>query len=86
MGRPMSSEWDDVCGTDAGYQRHRRRGEQPCYPCLQGQARRNADRTGSEFRGPQIPDMRRVRNGLPEPRPYIYRGSGCDAFTGEVVL
>lgn len=25
-------------------------------------------------------------NGLPEFRPYVYRGLGCDAFTGEVVL
>jgi hypothetical protein len=25
-------------------------------------------------------------NGLPEFRPYIYRGTGADAYTGEVVL
>jgi hypothetical protein len=25
-------------------------------------------------------------NGMPEFRPYVYRGLGCDAFTGEVVL
>lgn len=79
----MSSEWDDVCGTDAGYQRHRRRGEPQCYACLQAQARRNSDRTGSEFRGPQIPDTRQVRNGLPGFRPYAYRGTGADAYTGE---
>jgi hypothetical protein len=72
----------DACGTDAGYQRHRRHGEQPCYPCLQAQARRNAERKGSEYTGPQIPDPRRTRNGLPEFRPYVYRGTGADILTG----
>jgi hypothetical protein len=78
----LGQMWDDAqpCGTDAGYQRHRRRGERSCYPCLQAQARRQGRAC------PAVPDPRPVRNGLPEPRPYVYRGLGCDAFTGEVVL
>lgn len=27
------------CGTDAGYRRHRRAGEQPCGPCIEGSSR-----------------------------------------------
>lgn len=80
--------WDDLqpCGTDAAYQRHRRRGEQACYACLQAQARTKADLRGNAYAGPSVPDPRPVRNGIPEPVPYVYRGTGADAYTGEVVV
>lgn len=81
--------WDDAqpCGTEAAYQRHRRRGERACYACLQANGRTWQDKAaGRDYRAPKIPDPRQVRNGLPEPRPYVYRGLGWDAFTGEVVL
>lgn len=71
----------DACGTDTGYQRHRRAGERICYPCLQANARRHAERTRTEYAGPAMPDPRRVRNGLPV-RPYVYRGTGVDTLTG----
>jgi hypothetical protein len=81
--------WDELdlepCGTDAAYQRHRRRGERACYACLQAQARSHAEHRGGEYCGPSIPDPREVRNGLPPTRPYVYRGTGADAFTGEIV-
>ncbi len=81
-------QWPDLqpCGTPAAALRHSRRGEPVCYPCLQAMARAWQDRTGQEYRGPQVPDPRPVRNGLPGPRPYVYRGTGADAYTGEVVL
>lgn len=79
--------WPDQqpCGTEAAYLRHRRHGEQACYPCMQANARAGQDKRGGDYRGPLIPDPRQVRNGLPEPMPYVYRGTGADAFTGEVV-
>jgi len=84
----LGQTWDDAqpCGTEAAYQRHRRRKEPACYPCLQANARAHADQRGGEYTGPSVPDPRPLRNGLPEPKPYVYRGLGCDAFTGEVVL
>lgn len=71
----------DACGTDTGYQRHRRAGERICYPCLQANARRHAERTGTGYAGPATPDPRRARNGLPV-RFYVYRGTGVDTLTG----
>ena len=82
--------WNDLdlqpCGTLAAYTRHRRRREPACYACLQANARDYGERAGYTYEGPQIPDPRQVRNGLPVPKPYRYRGTGADAFTGEVVL
>lgn len=34
----------DACGTDAGYQRHRRRGERPCKSCRAAHAERERQR------------------------------------------
>lgn len=82
----LGQRWPDAqpCGTDAGYTGHLRRGERPCYSCRQANARRQATRGGREYIA--IFDPREVRNGLPEFRPYVYRGTGADAYTGEVVL
>ena len=86
----LGQSWDDYKlkphGTLAAYQRHLRKHEHACYPCMQADARDRAERLGSEYKGPKVPDPRRARNGLPVFRPYIYRGTGADAYTGEVVL
>lgn len=63
--------WNELdvkpCGTEAAYQRHYRRHEQACYPCLQAHARRDNGASG-----PLVPDPRPARNGLPEPGRYVY--------------
>jgi hypothetical protein len=69
------------CGTPAGARRHYRRGEKPCAACLAAQRGDQARRRGHEA-GAQTPDPREIRNGIPW-RPYRYRGTGADAFTGE---
>ena len=43
----------------------------------EAQARHRAGNGGSRY----VP--RQVRNGLPPLRPYVYRGTGYDLFTGE---
>ena len=48
----------DVCGTDAGYQRHRRAGEDPCDPCKE--ARRNYVRSHRAKRGGIADSSRRL--------------------------
>lgn len=73
------------CGTAAGARRHYRHGEKPCSDCATAarvQRSPNGYATGRESR---VPDLREIRNGLPF-RPYVYRGTGADAYTGEVVL
>jgi hypothetical protein len=50
-------------GTPAGILRHQRRGEPLCDDCLEGQHRRQAGVSRYE-----------PRNGLPEFRPYRWRG------------
>ncbi len=60
------------CGTPAAARRHYRRGEPLCEACAQAARRkRSGGRAGS-----QVADFREVRNGLPEFRPYVYRGAG----------
>lgn len=67
------------CGTPAAYRRHLRHGERPCSDCLA------AERVGRGYAVTAlVPDPRPVRNGIPV-RLYVYRGSGADAYTGEVV-
>ncbi len=39
-----------------------------------------AESRGSTASNTQSPDRREVRNGLPEPRFYVYRGAGYDIF------
>ena len=68
-------------GTDAARRRHQRRGEKPCLACQGGS--RHAKASGENRT--LVADTRPVRNGIPW-KPYIYRGSGADAYTGEVVL
>ena len=70
----LGKSWSEAqCGTEAAYLRHHRRGERACYSCMQANSRVHADRTGGDYRGPSIPDPRQVRNGLPAPKPYVYR-------------
>lgn len=38
----------DLCGTYKGYQRHRRRDEQACQPCLDANAARNRNRRAND--------------------------------------
>ena len=75
----MSRFDPDPCGTRAAYRRHLRDHEEPCYPCKQAMSRDVADRRGHTYRGPEVPDPRQVRNGLPAPN-YRYQGTGVDAF------
>lgn len=72
-------------GTPAGARRHYRRGEKPCFACMTAARNDAAARKGYQAGNTQVPDHRPVRNGLPF-RPYVYRGTGADAYTGEVVL
>jgi hypothetical protein len=70
------------CGTPAAAQRHRRRGEPTCQACLRAWREDTAQRRYGTTGGALSPDHREIRNGIPW-RPYIYRGTGVDAFTGE---
>ena len=82
----LGKTWSEAqCGTEAGHQLHVRRKERVCYSCMQGHDRYRADLRGYESTGPKVPDPRQVRNSLPPFRPYVYRGTGADAYTGEVV-
>ncbi len=68
------------CGTPAAARRHWRNGEPLDDACLQASRREKADRKG--FRdGAQSAARRETRNGLPEFRPYAYRGTGRDTLT-----
>ena len=72
------------CGTPAAYRRHLRHGDPPCAICLQAERLRTGERYGSDPWNPtQAPDRRAVRNGLPEFRPYVYRGLGYDQHEEE---
>lgn len=61
------------CGTAAGARRHYRRGEKPCPTCAQASRRDRNERTGY---GPGRGDFdpRPIRNGIPEPVAYTWRG------------
>jgi hypothetical protein len=81
----LGKTWSEAqCGTEGGHRQHYRRGERSCYSCMQAHDRYRAERRGCQSIGPGIPDPRPVRNGLPV-KLYVYRGTGADAFTGEVV-
>ena len=66
------------CGTEAGARRHYRRGEKPCPSCMHASRMKSRERRGSDpwntGNGEQALDLREVRNGLPEFRPYRWRG------------
>jgi hypothetical protein len=78
----------EPCGTPAAAQRHYRRGEKPCLSCAAAARTAKALRTGADpwdtSHGGGTWDPRPVRNGIPV-RLYVYRGTGADAYTGEVV-
>ena len=68
------------CGTPAAAKYHRRHGEPLCDACRQAERRQSAERRGSQpgsdqpGRWAKSPDRREIRNGLPEFKPYVYRG------------
>ena len=65
---------EQPCGTTAAAQRHYRRRERLCAACqLAVDLARNR-------LGTMRPDHREIRNGLPEFRPYRYRGLGYDQY------
>lgn len=68
------------CGTAAAYRRHQRNGETPDYECQQAAARDQADKGRNPSGRNLLADPRPRRNGLPEWRPYVYRGAGYDTF------
>jgi hypothetical protein len=68
------------CGTSAAARRHRRRGEPACEACLQAERLRIAQQRGGTAPSSLSIDRRHVRNGLPEFRPYVYRGTGDDIY------
>jgi hypothetical protein len=85
MAAPKWPEWRLApCGTLAAYRRHYRRGDPYCHTCRRANAERRGADPYSVAGGDAMPDLRPVRNGIPW-RPYVYRGTGADAFTGEVV-
>lgn len=63
------------CGTRAAYRRHLRRSERPCPACLEAE---RVAQPGTPSARPDRP--REIRNGLPEHRPYVYRGRGYDIY------
>lgn len=69
-------------GTSRGARAHYRRGERPCPACYQAMLTSQGTRGGYNG-GANSPDRRERRNGLPEFRPYVYRGLGFDALTGD---
>jgi hypothetical protein len=69
----MRPGWLKPCGTPAAARRHYRRGEPLDAACRAVEHRRLAG-NASEM----SPDYRETRNGLPEFRPYVYRGTGED--------
>ena len=74
---------EQPCGTPAAAKRHARRGEPPCPACAQAGRLAQAQRRGSDPYGTStraVPDLRPVRNGFPEFRPYVYRGLGYDIY------
>jgi hypothetical protein len=85
-----NSKWPEwrlaPCGTAAASRRHWRHGDPPCYTCRRADAERRGGNPYNRVAGlaDAMPDPRPVRNGIPW-RPYVYRGTGADAFTGEVV-
>jgi len=70
------------CGTPAAARRHWRHGEPPCEACLAAHRRQKAEALGHDA-GTHVPDRREIRNGLPEFRPYVYRGTGYDQYEQE---
>lgn len=71
------------CGTSAAVRRHHRRGEPLCEACAAEQRRVGAERKGCAS-GNHTPDLREIRNGLPEFVPYVYRGTGYDTLTAHL--
>jgi hypothetical protein len=68
------------CGTPAAARRHYRHGEPPCGACLAANQNEKARQMGHQGGGQSI-DRRDIRNGIPEFRPYVYRGTGRDDLT-----
>jgi hypothetical protein len=74
------------CGTTAGARRHYRAGEKPCPACLEANRQiKRIERGTAPAAAREFPAQRAVRNGIPW-KPYVYRGTGADACTGEVVI
>lgn len=67
-------------GTASGARRHYKRGEKPCEECKRANRQAKTQATGGA--GAQTPEIREIRNGLPEFVPYKYRGTGKDTLTG----
>jgi hypothetical protein len=71
--------WDlKPCGTAAAARRHYRRGEPLDQACLAAARRQYAETRGRGGAPEQFSAPRETRNGLPEFRPYVYRGTGED--------
>jgi hypothetical protein len=84
---PRGRKPERPCGTAAAARRHYKHGElldEACKAAVRRQsAESNARRgTGPGDAGSKTADSREVRNGLPEFRPYVYRGTGYDIMPG----
>ena len=75
------------CGTEAAARRHWRNGEPIDDACRHAARRARSQRAGhaGTGNGELVPDLRERRNGLPEFRPYVYRGLGYDIYDPEDV-
>lgn len=71
------------CGTPAALRRHYKRKEPVCDLCAEARKRQTAAdyaRRSGRWAPSSGPDRREIRNGLPEFRPYVYRGTGYDVL------
>ncbi len=75
MGRELAP-----CGTAAAARRHWRNGEPLDEACLQAARREKAGKQTGQAQLRSVA-RRETRNGLPEFRPYVYRGTGTDTLT-----
>jgi len=88
MPAVKGSRWPESnlapCGTESACRRHRRRGEPVDEACLHAEWLARTERAGSDpwntAKGGGRPDFREIRNGLPEFKPYTYRGTGEDQY------
>jgi hypothetical protein len=84
---PAGRKPERPCGTAAAARRHYKLREpldEACKSAVRRQsAESNARRgTGPGDAGSKTADFREFRNGLPEFRPYVYRGRGYDIMEG----
>lgn len=83
LGGIMGRKAVKPCGTVAALRRHYKRNEPVCEACAEARRQRTAEdyaKRSGRWAPSSGPDRRMIRNGLPEFRPYVYRGLGYDTL------